>query len=234
MTSSPLYPRSNGLAERNVQTIKRLFTKASEDGTEWQLALLNFRNTPIAGETNSPAQLLMGRLLKTRLPMTDKALQPQLVSPSQLASKRQQKARCMKSYYDRGRELPPLNIGDRVRVLDGKVWKGAHVNGKDENDRSYWVKLDNGGIYRRNRSHIMKIPNGPASQQSTHTYDHEDFFSDVNGRSEVSLSNEREVRDDSPPQPHSQATTSTVRAPYAVKFTRSGREVRPTQRFVPS
>lgn len=33
VTSSPINPRSNRLAERNVQTIERLLTKAYEDST---------------------------------------------------------------------------------------------------------------------------------------------------------------------------------------------------------
>ena len=35
VTSSPLYPRSNGFIERTVQTVKKLFTKAKE-GDAWR------------------------------------------------------------------------------------------------------------------------------------------------------------------------------------------------------
>ena len=43
--SSPKYPQSNGLAERNVQTIKKLLKKAREGGNDEELALLELRNT---------------------------------------------------------------------------------------------------------------------------------------------------------------------------------------------
>ena len=59
ITSSPKYPQSNGLAERNVQTIKKLLKKAREGGNDEELALLELRNTPITGMSYSPAQLLM-------------------------------------------------------------------------------------------------------------------------------------------------------------------------------
>ena len=63
VTSSPKYPQLNGLAERNVQTIKKLLKKAREGGSDEELALLELRNTPITGMSCSPAQLLMNRRL---------------------------------------------------------------------------------------------------------------------------------------------------------------------------
>ena len=60
-TSSPHYPRSNGLSERYVQTVKQLLRKAHEEGKDPFLALLDFRTTPVAGIKYSPSQLLMSR-----------------------------------------------------------------------------------------------------------------------------------------------------------------------------
>ena len=76
VTSSPNYAQSNGLAERNVQTMKKLLKKAHEGNKDEQLALLEFRNTPISGLQESPAQILMNRRLRSSLPMTASMLQP--------------------------------------------------------------------------------------------------------------------------------------------------------------
>ena len=46
VTSSPTYPQSNGLAEKAVQTIKKMMTKCKEAGDDIHLALLDLRNTP--------------------------------------------------------------------------------------------------------------------------------------------------------------------------------------------
>ena len=63
ITSSPCYPQSNGLAERTVRTVKRQFS----DSPDPFLALLSYRATPLP---RSPAELLMGRVIKTDVPVS--------------------------------------------------------------------------------------------------------------------------------------------------------------------
>ena len=76
VTSSPRYLKSNGLVDRNVQTIKQLLKKADESEQDAFLALLEFRNFPISGMEESPAELLMSRKLRTRLPPPKYLLKP--------------------------------------------------------------------------------------------------------------------------------------------------------------
>ena len=47
ITGSPHYPQSNGLAEKYVQIVKNLFIKSHEEGTNYQKALMIYRNTPL-------------------------------------------------------------------------------------------------------------------------------------------------------------------------------------------
>lgn len=72
--SSPLFPQSNGLAERSVQTVKRLLKKALAEGRDPYHSLFILRTTPVESIGGSPAQLLMGRRLKSNLPMTHQLL----------------------------------------------------------------------------------------------------------------------------------------------------------------
>lgn len=237
VTSSPLYPHSNGLAERNVQTVKRLLKKATDDKTEWQLALLNFRNTPITGEEYSPGQMLMGRSLNTRLPVAPKSLIPKAIEPKKVRNLRQGKIDNMKRYYDRGtKSLSTLSPGEEVRVKDGKVWNKARVVEKAEGDRSYWVKVDNGGTYRRNRSHILK-PNIRTNMPKRVLSGSYDPIPDMNtGSQDTPPVGESAIR----PQlrliipstdKDSTSTEAAASATPSPKVTRSGREVGPPQKF---
>jgi len=56
ITSSPLYPQSNGQAERTVQTVKKIL-RQSEDIYS---GLLVYHSTPLPWCKLSPAELLMG------------------------------------------------------------------------------------------------------------------------------------------------------------------------------
>ena len=75
-TSSPLFPQSNGMAERSVQTVKRLI-RSSRDPYE---ALLAYRTTPLENGY-SPAQLLYSRQLRSNLPATIEQLHPKVPDP---------------------------------------------------------------------------------------------------------------------------------------------------------
>jgi transposase InsO family protein len=157
VTSSPTYPQSNGQSEKFVGTIKSLFRKAREDGRDPNIALLEYRNTPISGMEYSPAQLLMSRRLKDKIPTTSSLLRPAVVQDSQqMLTRRQNK---QKSFYDRGaKSLPNHNIGDSVRVRLGKTWDRAIVTAEHSAPRSYDVTTESGQTYRRNQRFINRSP----------------------------------------------------------------------------
>ena len=68
ITSSPLYPKSNGFIKRMVQTVKNLLKKSEAAGQDPYLALLSYRTTPIDSNLPSPAKLLNRRDYRTQLP----------------------------------------------------------------------------------------------------------------------------------------------------------------------
>ncbi|KAF2883748.1 hypothetical protein ILUMI_22412, partial [Ignelater luminosus] len=71
ITSSLLYPQSNGLVERNVQIVKKCLIKAKQANRDMYLVLLHYRNSPIEGNNLSPAQFLMARTLRDTLPINE-------------------------------------------------------------------------------------------------------------------------------------------------------------------
>jgi transposase InsO family protein len=155
-TSSPYYPKSNGLAEKAVQTVKRLLTKAKVDAKDPYLSLLEYRNTPI-DDVGSPSQLLMSRRLQSILQTTTSQLQPQIVNPKVVEVKLRKKQEHQKRYYDIGsRDLPPLKEGERIRVQVRDRWKEATVDTELLTPRSYNVRTPNEQEFRRNRVHIRK------------------------------------------------------------------------------
>jgi len=68
VTSSPLYPQSNGSIEQSVQTVKNLLRKAEASGQDPYMALLTYQTTPVDSNFLSPAQLLNHRDYRTQIP----------------------------------------------------------------------------------------------------------------------------------------------------------------------
>jgi transposase InsO family protein len=242
-TSSPGYAQSNGQIEKTVQTVKNLLKRCAQSGDDPTLALLNYRNTPLDGVGKSPAQLLMSRRLKSRLPTNSQLLKPELVESAQ--PKLIQRQNLQKYYYDKraGRTQPTLKSGDTIRFKSPQGdWKLGRVQEKlPDTPRSYNVRSQTGKTYRRTRRHMFRtretmIPqNGPRpgpTLANTHT-----GMNAVPAQApEPNLNN---ITNRAPSTPI-RNTPSVQNSPIAYEnaipqvaptVTRSGRVVKPTQRL---
>ncbi|XP_021340553.1 uncharacterized protein K02A2.6-like [Mizuhopecten yessoensis] len=160
VTSSPTYAQSNGLSERMVQTIKNFLRTAEEDNSDPYIALLEYRNTPLAGTDYSPAQLLMSRRLRSRIPTGRDLLTPKVAhSASEQLRSRQDR---QKYQYDkRAKSLPQIRPGESVRVRVNRTWEPARVRQKHTEPRSFIIQTPNGRKYRRNRRDLLKTAEPP-------------------------------------------------------------------------
>ena len=80
ITSAPYHPATNGLAERAVQIVKKGLKKETVGTMEERLAkvLMAYRTTPQSTTGVTPAELLQGRRIRTRLDMLKPSLEDQV------------------------------------------------------------------------------------------------------------------------------------------------------------
>lgn len=151
VTSSPRYPKSNGLAEKTVQTMKNIIRKCCAAGDDVQLGLLGL----------SPSELLMGRQLRNNLPsFVPDIKKGKRVAKDIIGWKHRQREK-QKYYHDRTgvKSLPELGTNDQVRIRDSETGRYLHV-GKIMDKvapRSYIVQSNNYTV-RRNRRDLLNIP----------------------------------------------------------------------------
>lgn len=152
ITSSPKYARSNGAAENAVKRFKNMAKK----NDDLYLALLAYRATPLHNGY-SPAELCMGRRLRTNLPVAPHTLHPQA---SMSIEKKEEKYRqnMEKNYNARhnARTLTTISPGDNVYIKDLKT-EGTVIKSADNAPRSHVIGTDKTEI-RRNRRHLNKLP----------------------------------------------------------------------------
>lgn len=155
--SSPRYPQANGASEKAMAIAKRILQK----NVHLHYALLQYRNAPIPNLGYSPAKLLMGRRLRTRLPVVESTLLPALVDRAAVIDRKLQQQSTQKLYHDRSAStLPPLEKRDEVyykKDLSDTHWKPGVVTDVGPNPRAYQIRnADNNGQYLRNRRFIRK------------------------------------------------------------------------------
>ncbi len=156
VTTSPYHPQANGLAERSVQTVKNLLTKAYRDGKNPYISIMEYRNTPV-DQIGSPAQLLMSRRLRSVIPTMKSLLQPKVINEDLASSKIMLQKTQQKLYYDRrSKELPKISQGEQVRIKQGKAWNPAVVTKQANTPRLFILQCPDGSTYRKNRKHIIK------------------------------------------------------------------------------
>ena len=195
VTTSPRYPQANGEVERSVQTVKSLLKK-SEDQYK---ALMAYRSTLLESGL-SPAELLMGRRLRTTIPTIPSNLQPSWPYLEKLKEKDAELKARQKDNFDRrhkARNLPPIQPGDPLWLPEEKVV--GRVLDKADTPRSYVVETPK-RVIRRNQGHLNPLP-----RPSTKT-----------------------TSEPSPVKAQTPSSSPPVGQPIT---TRSGREVRPPERY---
>ncbi|UYV70251.1 K02A2.6-like, partial [Cordylochernes scorpioides] len=153
ITSSPKFPQSNGFIEAIIKNIKQSFKKEED----CYLTLQAYRTMPLESGY-SPAELLMGRRLRTSVPAIESSLMPRYLDSEALQEREKRRVINQKRLYDKRHDvhsLPPLQQGDSVWVRDQRV-KGKVLH-KSEEPRSYWVQTPQGKV-RRNRLHLTPLP----------------------------------------------------------------------------
>lgn len=154
-TSSPHWPRSNGMVERHVQTIKNIFKKMENDDRDPYLALLEYRNTPIDNDIYSPNELMFNRKVKGIVPVRN--VNKGRINYDDVRNKLTVRQRYQKEYYDRNsHELRPLDVKEQVyarRHMNKPLEKGVIVS-KCKRPRSYRIRFKDGRELERNRHHI--------------------------------------------------------------------------------
>ena len=215
-SSSPGYQQSNGMAESAVKVGKRILRQDDPEK-----ALMIYNATPIAATGYSPAQLLMGRKIRTNIPQNAHFTEPKWPDFEEVNHNHNRNRAQAELAYNKAHgahPLPPLSPGDKVRVMhpQAKQWSqntALVVGPAGDNPRSYLVDTPTGPL-RRNRRHLLHIPNTPTSPMlDSDTTPIEDKSSDETPPACVS-------------QPAAQAPPTTVSQPAVQTSSRSSCRVR--------
>ena len=171
VTSAPYHPSSNGLAERAVQSFKLGLKKTPGKNIQVCLSkyLFKYRITPHSTTGVPPAELLMGRRLRSKLDL----LYPELSDRVEREQRRQ------KQFHDSGKPARVFTVGDHVYAKNfsntGPKWlPGAVI--EVTGPLSYQIQLQDETIVRRhvdsvrNRVHSSSVSTDDAGSPS-HTSD---------------------------------------------------------------
>ena len=167
VTSAPYHPSTNGLAERAVQSFKQGLKRTTGKSIQDRLSrfLFQYRTTPHSTTGVPPAELLMGRRLRTRFDL----LYPDISRKVESQQFRQ------KLGHDNSKPLRSFQTGDLVYVenftssppkwMPGKVVK---VTGP----LSYQVEVESGAVVRRHVDNVRSrsdtaLPENQRSQSDT-------------------------------------------------------------------
>ena len=165
---TPLWPQSNGEAERMMDTLGKLIRVCHQEKSSWKQHLFKFlrhyRATPHSTTGMSPAEMLCSRKIRTDIPSMKKSVRFQ-----DTVAKAEQRDERMKSYMkelaDRSKREVDMKIDDKVLVKQRQTSK-EQVYFKQEPYRvtkmnGTMITVENTNLNHeitRNVSHFKKIP----------------------------------------------------------------------------
>ena len=149
-TSSPYHLKGHGFIERQLQTIKILFSKCPKDSSHQYLALLQQRSTPLDSRTPSPGELLKSMQLRTTLPVK---IRPPANSETEVLQSRQ----VYTSHDANAKDLSKL-LPTQLEWLKNtltKEWEKGVIKSNAETPRSFIVQTPQ-CMKRRNRIQLRE------------------------------------------------------------------------------
>ena len=174
--SPPLWPQANGEVERQNRTLLKVLKIAQVEGKRWKdelnKFLLAYRTTPHSTTGMTPASLMFGRELKTKLPelRPNKSLLDESIRDRDWNHKLSSKL-----YADKQRNATfnPVVPGDKVLLKNtkspGKLapkFEPQPYTVQTKEGQELTLKADNGTLYRRNSS-FVKPYNTPGEPESS-------------------------------------------------------------------
>ncbi|KAK4885239.1 hypothetical protein RN001_001510 [Aquatica leii] len=118
--------------------------------------LLEYRNTTIPAIGYSPSQLLLNRLVKSKIPTSVENLLPKIVNRENITSQLEINSKKCKLNFDKtAKDLPALERGDKILFQKENKWNKGQIIDK-YNDRSYIITDTLGNKFRRNRKFLNK------------------------------------------------------------------------------
>ena len=122
------------------------------------LALMIHRSTPTTATGYSPAELAMGRRIRSTLPTLPRNLEPKVVNRNTVERNDGKRKRANQNYFNSrygAKDLPPLRPGTEVlQKLDHeRQWTSPASVIKRVAPRSYLIKTPFGSIWK-NRKHL--------------------------------------------------------------------------------
>ena len=163
VTSSPMYPQTNGSAERMVQTVENILKKCEEEGEDPYLGLLSHRTTPVSGNLKSLAELLNNCKFTTTLLMSKRVSVSETTSKTKEETKTKARdnnykhsttTRLLDRHYNHFSQVS-LSTSMTTTLRDGN----EEVIRPAKEPRSFIVKNDRSeGVYFRTRSQLKPRP----------------------------------------------------------------------------
>ena len=150
INSAPYHPSTNGLAERGVQILKQGLKKMKTGSLETRVSrlLAAYRMTPHSTTGVSPAELLLGRKVRTRFDLAKPSIETRVLS----------KQSKQKAHHDTATEESTFTMGEPVYVKNfapGPKWLEA-VIARKTGPLSYLVELARGNVQRRHVDQVLR------------------------------------------------------------------------------
>ena len=162
--SPALWPQANGEVERQNRTLLKALKVAEAEGKKWQEELpkflLAYRSTPQVRTGATPAYLMFGRELKTKLPELRR--QDSILNQTTRERDWRQKLSQKAYAYEKNRaSTNPVAPGDQVLLKNTKTTEKLAPNYEKEpytvltkEGHELMLKSKDGGIYRRDSSFV--------------------------------------------------------------------------------